>query len=55
MLGRCALLAAHALGCDEGIADAETHAFFTRLMEEGGAMRSGWRPSPRRATPRRAL
>src|ERR687895_1480859 len=25
----------------EGIADDETHAFFTRLMDEGGAMRWG--------------
>ena len=28
-------------GCvnhQEGIADDETHAFFTRLMDEGGAM-----------------
>src|SRR5688572_32787397 len=31
-------------GCvdhQEGIADDETHAFFTRLMEEGGAMMWG--------------
>jgi hypothetical protein len=31
-------------GCvdhQEGIADDETHAFFTRLMDEGGAMLSG--------------
>jgi hypothetical protein len=31
-------------GCvdhQEGIADDETHAYFTRLMDEGGAMRLG--------------
>ena len=36
-------------GCvdhQEGIADDETHAFFTRLMDEGGAML--WVASPTR-------
>ena len=36
-------------GCvdhQEGIADDETHAFFTRLMDEGGAML--WAASPTR-------
>ena len=29
----------------EGIADDETHAFFTRLMDEGGAMLWGRSPT----------
>ena len=38
-------------GCvdhQEGIADDETHAFFTRLMDEGGAERlhPSWASSP---------
>ena len=38
-------------GCvdhQEGIADDETHAFFTRLMDEGGAGRCCGAASPTR-------
>jgi hypothetical protein len=41
-------------GCvdhQEGIADEETHAFFTRLMDEGGAMLSPPRAGPSESTP----